>query len=190
MRLGAQVSILGPGISLQHTSARHESPVGTNLQPQFFAKRLAFLEALEELFKDADHNRIHADAFGLGPLLELEPGFGADVEELRVGKLHAGLAGLHDFYFFAFNVAQSKKDDPGQIALYARLFGDCFTQINGEAQRHSRTVVRPPLPLAVDFPHCLLCCFLHYHLLPFPDSARNLAPHRIHSPRSLANTDR
>ena len=119
------------------------------------SQRLALLEALEELFEDADHNRVDADAFGFGPFFELEPGFCADVEELRVGKLHAGLAGLHDVYFFALNMAQSKKDDPGQIALYARLFGDCFAQINGEAQRHSRTVVRPPLPLAVHFPQLL-----------------------------------
>ena len=147
-----------------------------NLQPQLFAERLAFLEALEELFEDADYNRVDADAFGFGPLFELEPGFGADVEELRIGKLHAGLAGLHDVNFFAFNVAQSKKDDPGQIALYARLFGDCFAQVNGEAQRHSRTVVRPPLPLAVHFPYGLLRrllgCFLHCHWMPFQNCFR------------------
>ena len=116
-----------------YDSARHKTPVRTNLQPQFFPERLALLQALEELFEDAHHNRVDADAFGLGPLFELEPGFGADVEELRVGQLHAGLTGLHNVYLFALNVAQSKKDDPGQIALYARLFGDCFAQINGEA---------------------------------------------------------
>ena len=93
--------------------------MGTNLQPQLFPERLAFLQAIEELFEDADHYRVDADAFRFGPLFELEPGFGANVEELRVGKLHAGLAGLHDVNFLAFNVAQSKKDDPGQIALYA-----------------------------------------------------------------------
>ena len=125
----------------------------TNLQPQFFSERLALLEALEELFEDAHHNRVDADTFGFGPFFELESSLCADVEELRIGQLHAGLAGLHDVYFFAFNVAQSKKDDPGQIALYARLFGDCFAQINGEAQRHARTVVRPALPLAVHLPH-------------------------------------
>ena len=76
-----------------------------NLQAQFFSQRLALLEALEELFEDADHNRVDADAFGFGPLFELEPGFGADVEELRVGKFHASLAGLHDVYFFALNMA-------------------------------------------------------------------------------------
>ena len=104
-----------------------------NLQAKFFSERFAFPEALEELFEDADHNRVDADAFGFGPIFELEPGFGADMEELRVGELHAGLAGLHDIYFFALDVAQRKKDDPGQIALYAGLFGDCFAQINGEA---------------------------------------------------------
>jgi hypothetical protein len=55
------------------------------------------------------------------------------VEELRVGKLHASLAGLHDLHLFAVNVVQSKKDDSGKIALYARLLGDCFAQVNGEA---------------------------------------------------------
>ena len=90
-----------------------------NLQPQFFPERLAALEALEELVQDADDDCVDADAFRFGPLFELEPGLSADMEELRVGKLHAGLAGLHDVNFFAFNMAQSKKDDPGQIALYA-----------------------------------------------------------------------
>ena len=153
-------------------SARHKSTVRTNLQPQFFSQRLALLEALEELSEHADHNRVDADAFGFGPLFELEPGFSADVEELRIGKLHAGLAGLHDVNFFTLNVAQSKKDDPGQIALYARLFGDCFAQVNREAQRHSRTVVRPPLPLAVHFPRRLFCCLLHCHWRPFRNCFR------------------
>ena len=67
-----------------------------NLQPQFFPECLALLEALEELFEDADHNRIDADAFVFGPLFELESSFSSDVEKLRIGKLHAGLAGLHD----------------------------------------------------------------------------------------------
>ena len=160
----------------------------TNLQPQFFAERLAFLEALEELFEDANHNRVDADTFGFGPFLELEPGFGADVEELRVGKLHAGLAGLHDVYFFTFNVAQSKKDDPGQIALYARLFGDCFAQVNGEAQRHALTAVRPPLPLAVHFPHCFLCRLLHCHWMPFQNCFQASA--ETHSLLSSASKDR
>jgi hypothetical protein len=38
------------------------------------------------------------------------------VEELRVGKLHAGLAVLH-VNLFALNVAQSIKVDLDQIAL-------------------------------------------------------------------------
>ncbi len=146
--------------------------MGAKLKLQLFPERLALLEALEELFEDANHNRVDADAFGFGPIFELEPGFGADVEELRVGKLHASLAGLHDFYFFALNMAQSKKDDPGQIALYTRLFCDCFAQINGEAQRHSRTVVRPPLPLAVHFPRRRLRCLLDCHWMPFQSCFR------------------
>jgi hypothetical protein len=73
--------------------------VRTSLQAQFLPKRFAAFEALEELFQDADHNRVDADAFGLGPIFELEPSFGADVEGLRVGKLYASLAGLYDIYF-------------------------------------------------------------------------------------------
>jgi hypothetical protein len=46
--------------------------VRTNLQPQFFPQRLALLEALEELFEDADDDCVDADAFGFGPFLELE----------------------------------------------------------------------------------------------------------------------
>jgi hypothetical protein len=80
---------------------------------------------------------------------------------------------LRNSRFFAFNLAQSKKDDPGQIALYARLFGDCFAQVNGEAQRYPRTVVRPPLSLVVHFPNCLLCCFLNWYWMPFHDLDRN-----------------
>jgi len=166
--------------------------VCTNLQPQFFPERLAFLQVLEELFEDADHNRVDADAFGFGPLFELEPGFGANMEKLRVGQFHAGLAGLHDLDFFALNMAQSKKDDPGQIALYARLFGDCFAQVNGEAQRHSRTVVRPPLPLAVHFPYGLLRrllgCFLQYHWRPFQHCSQVSV--ETHSLLSLVSKDR
>ena len=148
-------------------SARHKSAVRTNLQPQFFPERFAFFEALEELIENADNDSVYADPFRFSPFPEFVAGFCADMEELRVGEFHAGLAGLHDVYLFAFNVAQSKKDDPGQIALYARLFGDCFAQINGEAQRHSRTVVRPPLPLAVHFPRRLLRCLLDCHWMPF-----------------------
>ena len=100
-----------------------------NLQPQFFPERLAFLEAIEELFKDADDDSVDAYAFRFSPFPEFVAGFCADMEELRVGELHAGLAGLHDVYFFALDVAQRKKDDPGQIALYARLLGDGFAEI-------------------------------------------------------------
>jgi len=105
----------------------------TNLQPQFFPECLAFLQALEEFVENADNDGVDANAFRFSPFPEFVACFCADMEELGVGEFHAGLAGLHDVYLFAFNVAQSKKDDPGQIALYARLFGDCFTQINGEA---------------------------------------------------------
>jgi len=76
-------------------------------------------------------------AFALEPSasahsFERQPGLRADVEKLRVGKLHASLSGLHDVDFAAVNMAQSKKGEPGQITLYARLFGDCLAQVNGE----------------------------------------------------------
>ena len=60
--------------------------MGAKLKLQLFPERLALLEALEELFEDADHNRVDADASGFGPLLELEPSLCADVEELRFGN--------------------------------------------------------------------------------------------------------
>jgi hypothetical protein len=59
--------------------------VRTNLQSQFFSERLAFLQALEELFEHTDDAGIDAYAFGLGPFLGLRAGFCADLEELRVG---------------------------------------------------------------------------------------------------------
>ena len=149
-----------------------ETPPSADFQPQFFPKRLAFLEALEEFIENADNDGVDANAFRFSPFPKFVACFCADMEELGVGEFHASLAGLHDVYLFPFNVAQSKKDDPGQIALYARLFGDCFAQINGEAQRHSRTVVRPPLPLAVHFPRCLLCCLLHCHWMTFQSCFR------------------
>lgn len=91
----------------------------TNLQSQLFTERLALFKALEELFEDADDDSVDAYAFRFSPFPEFVAGFCADMEELRVGELHAGLAGLHDVYFFALDVAQSEKDDLGQIALYA-----------------------------------------------------------------------
>jgi len=62
-------------------------------------------------------DRIHADVFGFGPLSERQPGLCANVENLRVGQLHASLAGLHDLHLFAVNVVQSEKDDFGKVAL-------------------------------------------------------------------------
>jgi len=49
-------------------SAGHKPAVRTNLQPQFFPERLALLETFEELFENADHNRVDADAFRFSPL--------------------------------------------------------------------------------------------------------------------------
>src|ERR1017187_7329789 len=72
----------------------------TNLQPQFFPERLAFLEALKELFENAHCNRIDDDAFRFGPLFKLESGFCANVEELRIGKLHGGVVAWHQDYSY------------------------------------------------------------------------------------------
>ena len=68
--------------------------MGTQFQPQFLTQRLALLEAREELIEKADDDSVDADAFGFGPVFELGARFGADVEELRFGDIHAGLAGL------------------------------------------------------------------------------------------------
>ena len=90
------------------------------------------------------------------------------MEELRTGEGKARFARLLDVHVFAINMRQSKKDDLGKIALDARLFCYCFTQINREAQCHSGAVFRPPLPLAVDLPGLLLDC----QSLSFRDCAR------------------
>ena len=94
------------------------------------------------------------------------------MEELRIGERQARFAGLLDFHVFLIDMRQSKKDDLGKIALHARLFCDCFAQINREAECHSGAVFRPPLPLAVDLPGFLL----DRQWLPFRDCARILPP--------------
>ena len=86
-------------------SARHKAAVGTNLQAEFFPERLALFEPLEELVEDTNDDCINADAFGFSPFPEFVAGICADMEELRVGEFHAGLAGLHDVYLFALNMA-------------------------------------------------------------------------------------
>jgi hypothetical protein len=53
-------------------------------------------------------------------------------------------------------MAQSKKDDPGQIAFDSSLFRDCFSQFEGESERHSGPIVCPPLAFAIHFPDFLL----------------------------------
>ena len=81
-----------------------------------------------------------------------KPRLCADVEELRVGQFHAGLAGLDDLHAVAVNVVQRKQNDLGKIALYARFLGDCLAQVNGETQRHAGPVIRPALALAAYIP--------------------------------------
>ena len=100
-------------LELTEGSLRTEAPMSTKLKPQFFLKRLALLEALEEFFQHADHNRVDADAFGFGPLFELEPGLYADVEELWVGKLQTCLARLLYLHLFSVNLTESEKNNPG-----------------------------------------------------------------------------
>ena len=72
------------------------------------------------------------------------------MQELRIGEWQARFAGLLYLDVFLIHMRQSKKDDPGKIALDARLFCDCFAEINWEAEGHSGAVFRPPLPLAID----------------------------------------
>jgi len=80
----------------------------------------------------------------------------------------ARFACLLDFYIFAVDVAQSKKDDPGEIALDASLFGNSFSQFKGESESHSGPVVCPPLAFAIHFPDFLL---FGQPLSPFKDYA-------------------
>jgi hypothetical protein len=101
--------------------------------PQFLSRCPALLEAFEKLVEHTDDDGIDADAFDLGPFLELGAGFCADVKELGLGQFHAGLASLLNINRVMVHVAQSVKDDPGQIALYARLFCDGFAEIERKA---------------------------------------------------------
>ena len=50
-------------------SLRTEAPMSTKFKPQFFLERLALLEALEELFEDADDKRVDTDPLGFCPFL-------------------------------------------------------------------------------------------------------------------------
>ena len=109
--------------------------MSTKLKPQFFPERLAALEAFEELFEDADDNRVDADPFRLCPLSQRGSGFCAEMEELRPGKRHACLAGLLNLHLFPINLAQGEENNPRQIAFHARLLRDCFSQIDRKPER-------------------------------------------------------
>jgi hypothetical protein len=111
--------------------------MSSKLELQFFPERLALLEAFEELFEDADDNRVYADAFRFGPLLERGPGLCADMKKLRIGKLQTRFASLVDLQLFPINLTQGEKYNPGQVALHARLLRDCFSEINWQPERHS-----------------------------------------------------
>jgi hypothetical protein len=87
---------------------------------------------------------------------------------LRRTERQTGFAGLLDFHVFAINVAQSEKDDPGQIALDASLFGDRFSQFEGESESHSGSIVCPPLAFPIHFPDFLL---FGQPLFPYKDYA-------------------
>ena len=75
------------------------------LQPQFLTQRFALLEAREELIEKADDDGVDADAFGFRPVFELGAGLRADVKELRIREIHAGLAGLLNIDFVLIHVA-------------------------------------------------------------------------------------
>ncbi len=74
-------------------------------QPQFLSQRFALLEALEKLVEEADDDGIDADALDFSPFLEPGAGLSAHVEKLRIGEIHAGLAGLLNIDFLLVNVA-------------------------------------------------------------------------------------
>jgi hypothetical protein len=141
--------------------------------PQFLSRCPALLEAFEKLVEHADDDGIDADVFDLGPFLELGAGFCADVKELGLGQFHASLASLLNINRVMVHVAQSVKDYPGQIALYAGFFGNGFAEIERKAQRHAWPVFRPPRPLAVHLARCCLFgSFLDCHWHPIPQPRR------------------
>ena len=77
----------------------------TKLQPQFLAQRLTFFEASEEFVEEADYDCVDADAFGFGPVFEFGACLRTDVEELRIGEIHAGFAGLLNIDLILIHVA-------------------------------------------------------------------------------------
>jgi len=77
----------------------------TKFQPQFFSQRLTLLEARKELIEEADDDCVDADAFGFRPVFELGACLRTDVEELRIGEIHAGLASLLNIDFILIHVA-------------------------------------------------------------------------------------
>jgi len=96
-------------MSLHHKKcnclAWQKPPVRAKLQPQFLTQGFALLQAREELIEKADDDCVYADAFGFGPVFELGACLRADVEELGVGEIHAGLAGLLNIYLILIHVA-------------------------------------------------------------------------------------
>ena len=102
-----------------------EPPISAKLQSQ----RLALLETFEELVEDADDDGIDASTFGFSPFFQLGTGLCANVEELRLGQFQTRLASLLNINLVMVQMAHCVKDDPGQIALYARLLGDGFAEI-------------------------------------------------------------
>ena len=151
--------------------ALQESAVQAKFLPQFFSQCAALLEMIEKLVEHANDNGIDADALGLGPFFQLGAGLCADVEELGIGQFHSALASLLNINLVMVHAVQSVKNDPGQIAFYAGFFGDGFAEIERKAQRHSRPVFRPPLPLTVHLARyrffCRFrCCFFDCHWHP------------------------
>lgn len=52
-----------------------------------------------------------------------------------------GATGLQDHDVVHFHMCQGEKNDPGKVAFNARLFGDCFSEVNGETKRQARSFV-------------------------------------------------
>ena len=90
------------------------------------------------------------------------------MKQLRRTERQTCFTGLLDFHILAINVTQSEKNDPSQIALDASLFGNCFSQFEGESESHSGSIVCPPLAFPIHFPDLLL---FGQPLFPFKDYA-------------------
>ena len=113
---------------------RHKSASGSNLKPKLFPKCLALLEVFEEMIQNADHDCIDAHALLFSPVLESETRFRSHVQHLGIREGKAGLPGLQDHDLVHFHMCQGEQNDPGKVAFNARLFGDCFSEIDRQTK--------------------------------------------------------